>query len=1007
MSDKQIELELVEQNNLKGFNLSIPKNKLVVITGMSGSGKSSLAFETLFAEGQRRYVETFTPYARQFFDRMDKPKVEKIHGIPPSIAIEQRNTVKTTRSTVGTMTEITEYLKGIWPHVSRLFCPNCEIEIEDDHPTRVWGKMLAEYQDLEILITFRLTLSDGLTIEEMRSMLGRQGYVRALIRTDEERKPKRVENLEEGDFRGSEIEIIQDRIKIHPANKNRFLESTQQAYQFGKNKIFIYKKNIGNSANKKSPDWHDDASEKFTRNQTCSQCGHKNSQARPALFNFNHPSGACPECKGFGRIIHIDYRLAIPDQNLSIEQGVVKPWRSGTGLSCQRDLKKYCKRARINTQIPFKELPKSQRKIIIDGEPGYGEKGKENKWPHKWYGIKGYFNWLQTKSYKMHVRVMLSKYRVYVPCTNCMGKRLKQDALNFKVPSKSKWIDISEFLGLMVKEAVKLSLEWVESSSEGKSNPIRIAAEEIHRRLIFLNMVGLGYLNLNRATRTLSGGETERVSLASCLGTRLVNTLFVLDEPSVGLHPRDTEKLIKILEALRDTQNTVVVVEHEALVMKAADRIIDLGPLNGSRGGEIIFEGSYRELCKNKASLTGKYLSGEKSFPKPLLRKNSSSKKAAVLTLRKASCNNLKNLDVKLPKQHLIAITGVSGSGKTTLLRKCLIPALARSGKFPDLADEAKPDSDIEKLPEDMTSKEAEVNITGKISGIEKIDDVLFVDQSTLGKTPRSNPAVYSKAFEPIRKLMAATNDAKSHELSSSAFSFNSSAGQCEKCSGVGYEKIEMQFLSDVYTKCQDCDGRRYRKHILEIYLNNGENQWNISDFLNATIDDAIIFLSKLEQTANRDKAISCLKPLSEIGLGYLSLGQPINTLSGGENQRLKLVRKLNELQISKKSKSRKNKTSDKRKTLFLFDEPTTGLHFEDIRLLIELFQKTVSEGHTIVFIEHNLEMIQSADWVIDLGPEAAEQGGQVVFEGTPKELLQCELSHTGKALRDHFTNMA
>lgn len=1007
MISDQIELEGVEQNNLKGFNLKIPKNKLVVFTGMSGSGKSSLAFETLFAEGQRRYVETFTPYARQFFDRMDKPKVEKIHGIPPSIAIEQRNSVKTTRSTVGTMTEITEYLKGIWPHVSRLYCPKCEIEIQDDQPNRIWDGIIEAIEaekELEILITFRLSLSADLKVEETRSMLRRQGYVRALVQTSEGLEPQRIEALDDSVFSHPEIEIIQDRLKVLPRHKNRFLESSQQAYHFGKNQLYLYQRETGTAKSTKNTYWQSQDSRRFTRSQTCSKCGHKNSPARPALFNFNHPSGACPDCNGFGRIIHIDYRLAIPDQNLSIEEGVVKPWRSGTGLVCLRDLKKFCKRAGIDTRMAFKDLPKSHRKIIIEGEEGYGKKGKENKWPHKWYGIKGYFKWLETKSYKMHVRVMLSKYRVYVPCPTCMGKRLKQDALNYKVPKNSGLIDISEFLGLMAKEAVRMSLGWVENAQQEKSNPIRIAAEEIHRRLVFLNMVGLGYLNLNRATRTLSGGETERVSLASCLGTRLVNTLFVLDEPSVGLHPRDTEKLIKILKSLRDAQNTVVVVEHEASVMKAADRIIDMGPLNGSRGGEVIFEGTYQELCKSKASLTGKYLSGEKNFPGPLSREAKRNKRSPYLTLSKASCNNLRNLTVQIPEQRLVAITGVSGSGKTTLLRKCLIPALAKTGKFPQLVDEAKPDSDVEKLPDDVTSPENESSQCGKISGIGDIDDVLFVDQSTLGKTPRSNPAVYSKAFEPIRKLMAATEEAKSRELNSSAFSFNSSAGQCEKCSGVGYEKIEMQFLSDVYTRCQDCDGKRYRKHILEVYLASEDQSWNISDFLNATIDDAIGFLSNLKQTTNRDKAISCLQPLSEIGLGYLSLGQPINTLSGGENQRLKLVRKLNELQISKNSRARKNKTLKQRKTLFLFDEPTTGLHFEDIRLLIELFQRTVAEGHTIVFIEHNLEMIQSADWVIDLGPEAADQGGELVFCGTPIELAKCNESHTGQALREHFT---
>lgn len=989
-SSEFIQLEGVEQNNLKGFDIRIPKNQLVVMTGMSGSGKSSLAFDTLFAEGQRRYVETFTPYARQFFDRMDKPKVEKIIGIPPSIAIEQRNSVKTTRSTVGTMTEITEFLKSLWPHVSQLICPSCGIPIEDDHPGKIWESVIDKLQGKDVLITFEVKTAQGsFGADEIRLSLKRQGFSRILNR----KSVIRIDEAADEAFQGDCITVIQDRVHIEEKSRSRFLESVNQAYHFGKKQLSlsIYKKSTSTDSPKIS------TFGSFSRNQRCGECDFENLPARPALFNFNHPSGACEECNGFGRIIHIDFRLALPDTNLSIKEGLIKPWRSGTGAGSQRDLIKFCKRAGIDIHVPFKDLTETERKVIVEGEPGYGEKGRQNKWPHKWYGVSGYFRWLESKSYKMHHRVQLAKYRVYAPCPSCQGKRLKSDALNYLVEKGNQRLDISDFLSLQVNEAVTYSLDWLENASSDISNPIRIAAEEIHRRLIFLKMVGLGYLTLNRATRTLSGGETERVSLASCLGTRLVNTLFVLDEPSVGLHPRDTEKLVRILKNLRDAGNTVVVVEHEALVMKAADQVVDLGPRSGHRGGEVIFQGSYNNLLKSRESLTGLYLSNQKSFPQ---RRNQSGKsKLQFLKLIDASKNNINGLSLDIPLGKLVAVTGVSGSGKTSLIKGCLLPALAETNQFPELLSIIKPDSDVESVPDmDSFDVSGSKKQWGHIEGWEDFEDVLFVDQSSLGRTPRSNPAVYCKAFEPIRKLFAASALAKKKKLTASAFSFNSKVGQCEKCSGAGYEKIEMQFLSDVFVECHECQGKRYRKHILEITITNGDQTWNISEFLAATIDESIEFLEKLPVSSQRDKAIDCLRPLSEIGLGYLALGQPINTLSGGENQRLKLIRKLNELKTSRKGKKKKDL-----KTLFLFDEPTTGLHFEDIRLLIELFQRMANEGHSVIFIEHNLEMIQSADWIIDIGPEAGAQGGSIIFQGTPDKLTKCKNSHTGKALSEHF----
>lgn len=1012
-----IVLEGVEQNNLKGFDLSIPRNRLVVVTGMSGSGKSSLAFDTLFAEGQRRYVETFTPYARQFFDRMDKPRVRRITGIPPSIAIEQRNSVKTTRSTVATMTETADYLKILWPHVSRLICPNCRTEIVDEHPGRIWDDLTGQknLKGKEILICFTLPLSQSLSAVETREMLVRQGYHRALVEAGRSEsgsgaggrkspgkayEPQRISELPDECFEAASITVIQDRLAVDSGKRNRFLESAGQAFHFGRNQIAVFLGESGPAESSKAAKSKRDRTAVWTRvrdysrSQTCAECGHTNAAARPALFNFNHPSGACPDCNGFGRIIRIDYRLAVPDTSLSIAEGVVKPWRSGTGYECQKDLLKFCRSEGMDINRPFRDLPAGHRKLVIEGDPEYG-KGRKSRWPHRWYGIQGYFKWLESKSYKMHVRVLLSKYRVYVPCPSCDGKRLKPDALNFRIQSADRDLDISDFLALTVDEALKCTLEWVENPDWDRTNPVRLAAEEVHRRLLYLSLVGLGYLNLNRATRTLSGGETERVSLTTCLGARLVNTLFILDEPSVGLHPRDTAKLIRILRNLRDSGNTVVVVEHEAMVMEAADQIIDLGPYQGSRGGELIFQGTLGEMLKTGNSMTADYLSGKRRIAdKPAIPTGKSH--PHWIRLRGASQHNLDNVDVDLPLERVVAVTGVSGSGKTTLIRSCLLPALAATGRFPQLAEETPSDSDVDSLPDDDSAADYTEKQSATVLGAEALADVVFVDQSILGRTPRSNPAVYTGAFEPLRKLMARTDSAREKGLTHSSFSFNSAQGQCEKCTGAGFEKIEMQFLSDVYIQCPECNGRRYRGHILDIHLENPVlgKSWNIADFLDATIDDALEFLGSLPESAHQRNTIRCLQPLSEIGLGYLKLGQPINTLSGGESQRLKLVRRLNEIRPDRNG-------SAEQKILFLFDEPTTGLHFEDIRLLLELFRKIVSQGHSVVFIEHNLELIQAADWVIDLGPDAGADGGRVVFAGTPEKLARQKNSHTGAALKN------
>ncbi len=1123
-SSAVIRLRGVRHNNLKNFDLDLPLHRLIVITGLSGSGKSSLAFDTLYAEGQRRYIETFSPYARQFFDRMDKPQVDSIEGIPPAIALEQRNAVRSTRSTVGTMTEICDHMKVLWPHLAQLHCRGCGQAVRKDSPQNVWqalqsssssfsssklGKEKIEDEDendgrrrtdpREILITFDVPLSDKLPLAESLALISKQGYQRLLanneiIRVDDPAAQSAIAN------RQSAITVVQDRLKLAPAARSRFVEACEQAYHFGKGKLAIYffdnrQSAIGNR-------------QLFSNRLHCAACDLEYSDPSPALFSFNHPLGACPTCKGFGRTITIDYNLAVPDRSLTLAQGAVKPWRTGTGAESQADLKKFCKARHVPMDVPFNQLSAEYQRWIIEGDTDYGI-DEDHQWPRAWYGVKGYFRWLESKSYKMHVRVLLSRYRAYTKCPDCRGARLKPDALLYLLPvavdvsprksmsassaptnvSGYKRLTLPDFYALPVRDALNLieQLTASQSAIANRQSPILHALSEVRARLAYLDEVGLGYLTLERATRTLSGGETERVNLTTCLGTRLVNTLFVLDEPSVGLHPRDTDRLVHILKKLRDTGNTVVVVEHEASVMRAADQIVDIGPGHGATGGEVVFQGPLPELLKTTRSLTGQYLSGRKQIEIPARRpvtlecgdlsplspsgdllpdkgaqsarrvteahgkldeplkrdsalltsqqstksgdKSPHSKASPSLVIRNATHHNLQNLSLEIPLGRLVALTGVSGSGKSTLIRDILLPALQaklqnRKTKIED--EDENDDEDDSKIGKRQSAI---------LNGWESLNQVVLVDQSSLGKTPRSNPAVYIGAFDDIREVFAQSEVAKQRGLNASAFSFNSGVGQCEKCRGAGFEKIEMQFLSDIFIRCPECNGRRYRQHILEVKVDSGQKlivdrpdklahrnaplstinskslltSWSIGDLLEATVDEAIDFLSSFTDSKPAQRAVTSLKLLQEVGLGYLRLGQPINTLSGGESQRLKLVRHLAEAvaeNVSSRQTSGDNKedhlrSHERSHTLFLFDEPTTGLHFDDVRVLLQVFQRLVDAGHSVLVIEHNLDVIKCADWVIDLGPDAGDRGGQIVAQGTPEEVAKCKASHTGGFLRD------
>jgi excinuclease ABC subunit A len=1039
-----IRLRGVRHHNLKNFDLDLPIGKLIVFTGLSGSGKSSLAFDTLFAEGQRRYIETFSPYARQFFDRMDKPQVDRIEGIPPAIAIEQRNAVKSTRSTVGTMTELTDYMKLLWPHLARLHCRQCGQEVRKESPTQVWAAMTRDEKKADVLITFALALSGKISLAESLKLVANQGYQRlllngAVVRVDE------AANHPAFKISHSTLTVVQDRMKLTPENRTRFIEGCEQAFHFGKGKLTVFE--VKSDGSLGQPHF-------FSNRFHCATCDLDYREPSPALFSFNHPLGACPTCKGFGRTITIDYNRALPDRSKSLAEGVVKPWQVGHGLQSQRDLTRMCKARGISMKLPFNQLPPETQRVVIEGDPDYG-KGEENEWPRAWYGVKGYFRWLESKAYKMHVRVLLSRYRAYATCPDCAGKRFQPEALLYKLNG----LTLADFYLLSVRDALsfiaKLELGRsvpITSSREikpsvttprgngsapypklspqalalndamaershatrldsvsvdnvrntgtkiGAPDPLRFALQEIHARLHYLNEVGLGYLTLDRPTRSLSGGETERVNLTTCLGTRLVNTLYVLDEPSVGLHPRDTARLVRIVEELRDIGNTVVVVEHEPAVMRAADHLVDLGPGHGEAGGALVYTGNFSGVLRDARSLTGQYLSGRKQIPTRSLRPVNA--RTAKLRLENAAANNLKNISVEIPLNRFVCLTGVSGSGKSTLAREVLYPLLQE--KLGTASVLASSEGD-EGASENENESEVSAELSATLSGNESLGEVVLVDQSPLGRTPRSNPAVYVGAFESMRELFAMTETAKQRGLNASAFSFNSGQGQCEKCRGAGFEKIEMQFLSDIFVTCAECGGRRYRDHILEIKLESQKNattparesiSWSIADLLDATIDEVVEFLDGLPESRPRARALSSMKLLQDVGLGYLRAGQPINTLSGGESQRLKLVSYL----AGSAATSGESGAANKPK-LFIFDEPTTGLHFDDVRVLVEVFQRLVDDGHSLLIIEHNLELIRCADWLIDLGPDAGDQGGEIVAEGTPEKIAREHRSHTGQAL--------
>ena len=921
MSCDRIRIRGARQNNLKNLDLDIPLGSLVAVTGVSGSGKSSLAFDTLYAEGQRRYIESFSTYARQFLDRMDKPLVEEIDGIPPAIAIDQANPVKNSRSTVGTMTEINDHVKILFAKMGELSCRGCGNKVERDSPSSILRTLSLERKQggQLALVGFPLDLGGRLSPAEVAGELSQSGF-RRLVDADGAIFELTPEALAARD----EPMVLVDRLEMRERAESRLFESLEQALRHGKGRASVFLETAPSVFTER----------KFSDKRHCASCDLSYSEPVPNLFSFNSPLGACPRCKGFGRTIGIDMDLVVPDPRRTLAEGAIKPWTTASYREGQDDLKAFCRRLRIPFDRPWKELSPRDRERIFEGDEGF-------------YGIKGFFEWLESRTYKMHIRVLLSKYRSYRECEDCGGTRFSKDSLLYRIAGKT----VAEIYALDVSRALELFL----GLRRPKENPLAaMLADEIANRLDYLERVGLSYLTLDRQSRTLSGGEVQRVDLTTALGSSLVNALYVLDEPSIGLHPRDTSRLMDVLKKLRDSDNTIVVVEHDSEVIRRCDQVIDLGPGAGERGGEIVFFGPTSELARRGTSLTGEYLRGKRSIPLPASRRRPEPGRA--IAIRGARENNLKSVDVDIPLGVLTAVTGVSGSGKSTLVESVLYGAFRRS----------------------RGESAGRGSAYGSVSGLDLVSDVVLVDQSPIGRTPRANAVTYLKVYDEIRRLFAATQEAKRRGLFASSFSFNVDRGRCPRCAGEGFEKIEMQFLSDVYVTCEACEGARFTKEVLGVRYRGR----SIQDVLSLTVSEALSFFG-------RTKRMAPLETLSEVGLSYLRLGQPLSTLSGGEAQRLKLVSEMSR--------------SDYRGVLLLFDEPTTGLHFEDIRVLLEAFSRLLDKGASILVIEHNLDVIKCADWIVDLGPEGGDLGGRVIACGPPEEIAKEKRSHTGRFLEPYL----
>ncbi len=902
----------VRVHNLKGVDVSVPTRKLVVVTGVSGSGKSSLAFDTFYAEGQRRYVESLSAYARQFLERMEKPALDALEGICPAIAIKQRSPSRNPRSTVATSTEIHDHLRVLFARVGRTFCDACGQAVQRDTAESAAERLLGLPAAARLSVAYPLVVG-GTPPADLLDRLRKRGFGR-LLKGGEAVMAE--DALGPGVEVGPELLVLVDRLAVDPEARSRLVDSLETAFAEGTGQAVAVVK--------------DGPTLRFSEGFECARCARPFLEPQPRLFSFNNPFGACPGCHGFGNLIEVDLDLVVPDKDKSLGEGAIEPWSKPHYRGLQSELRRFARRRGIPLDRPWTRLDESQQRQVLEGD-------------EEFTGVLGFFRWLEAKKYKVQVRAFLSRYRGYQECPSCQGSRLRPEALRVKVGGKS----VDEVGALAVRDARRffaaLALEETEKTVASK------VLYEIDRRLGFLADVGLDYLTLNRPSGTLSGGESQRIALATALGTGLVGTLYVLDEPSVGLHPRDTERLIGILRALRDQGNTVLLVEHDPAIMRSADHIIDLGPGAGEQGGRIVFQGSFPALLEDGRSLTGKYLRGDLRIAVPPKRRRGNN---LALIVRGARIHNLKGIDVKIPLGALTVVTGVSGSGKSTLVHDVICAALQRRSRRVDLPGGTR------------------------VEGVEFVDEVEVVDQSPIGRSPRSNPVTYLKAFDGIRELFAATADARDRGLDASHFSFNVAGGRCEGCGGDGQVRVDMQFLADVFLVCEACGGRRYRPPVLEVRYRGR----NIDQVLEMTVHEALHFFSGQAKVTRR------LKVLEQIGLGYLRLGQPANTLSGGEAQRVKLAS-----QLLRRPGPR---------VLYVLDEPTTGLHQGDVNELLGCLQRLLDAGATLLVIEHNVDVIKQADWVIDLGPEGGADGGHLVFQGTPEAVAAQGAGLTAPYLR-------
>jgi excinuclease ABC subunit A len=957
-------------HNLKNIDVTLPARHLVVVTGVSGSGKSSLAFDTIYAEGQRRYVESLSAYARQFLERMEKPDVESVDGICPAIAIRQKNSIRNPRSTVGTTTEIHDYLRLLYARIGRTICRQCGRDVIRETAEVVATRLASLPEGTRLIVGFEMpvmTRSAFAAIEASETLaredegngngagtetlplgfeaagrdgegrdqpngdraardpvaatldaLRRKGFGRVLVGG----RAVGFDEVNPSDLAGRPgLEVVVDRIQIGPDVQARLTDAVEIAYQEGGGAAFALQ----------APASGEPIRHVFSERFECRTCGIPYELPQPRLFSFNNPFGACPTCHGFGNTIELDLDLVVPDPTRSIQQGAIEPWTKPHYRSCLTDLKRAAKPRGIRLDVPWVDLSEEERRFVVEGDGAYD-------------GIRGFFAWLERKKYKVHVRVFLSRYRGYQPCPDCGGARLRREARDVRVGG----ITVDALCAMTVSGAARFFDEL--TLSEREATVAEKVLREIKRRLSFLRDVGLDYLTLDRLSATLSGGEAQRINLATSLGSALVGTLYVLDEPSIGLHPRDNQRLIAILRQLRDQGNTVLVVEHDAEMIAVADHIIDLGVGAGEHGGRVVYSGPLEGLVREPRSLTAKYLRDELAIPVPQVRRRPNAQRIRVFG---ASEHNLKSIDVEIPIGLLTCVTGVSGSGKSTLVHDVIYAAIRRS----------KGDYD------------RRLGTFRRLEGAELISDVVLVDQQPIGRTPRSNPVTYLKAFDPIRELFASTKDAHAHGLTASHFSFNVPGGRCEACEGEGQVRVEMQFLADVFVPCDECGGKRFRPQVLEVRYKGK----NVDEVLDLTVREAIAFFHGTPKVLRR------LQVLDEIGLGYLRLGQSATTLSGGEAQRIKIASHL--------------ASHSGERLLYILDEPTTGLHFDDIAKLLTAFRKLQQAGHTLLVIEHNLDVIKTADWIVDLGPEGGERGGCVVVAGAPEQVAECEASYTGRYL--------